>query len=124
MERYILKRDIPLITVKASSFPNGVCSAHLTLHSLLPLTDERQFFGISFPNGNGRIVYKAAAESYYTEEAEKVGCEKFLLKKGEYNSITIPHYNDSIQSIGWAFSELLKEKSIDPQGCCVEMYLN
>jgi len=48
----------------------------------------------------------------------------FVLKKGNYTSLILTDYQKDIDAIGLAFSKLLQNKHIDPQGYCVEWYLN
>ena len=89
MEIYHLEKDINLFCVTATSFPEGVQAAHRELHSLLPSTEGRNFFGISYPKGKGEILYRAAVEELYSGEGEKSGCELFTIKRGDYLSETL-----------------------------------
>lgn len=124
MEKYTLDKDITLFYVTAVSFPGGVLAAHQQLHALIPFSTQRKYFGISFPDATGTIIYKAAAEELIEGEGKEKGLETFLLKKGEYNSILIHNYMDDIPAIGKAFKELLAIPGIDPEGACVEWYLS
>ncbi len=124
MERYFLKDDINLICVTAKSLPEGVTEAFEILGEKVNTKKGRSLFGISFPDADGKIIYKAAANENYKGESEKLGCESFKIKKGTYNSIFIPNFMSDLPSIGKAFNEILKDPLIDPNGCCVEMYLN
>ena len=124
MEKYILDKDINTICVKASSFPEGVMEAHNTLHALLSNEPDRKYFGISRPEGNNGIIYKAAAEELHDGEAEKLNLETFVIKKGNYTSIFIPDFMKDIPAIGKAFQELLANPEIDHNGACIECYIN
>lgn len=126
MEKYHLPEDISAMYITASSFPDGVLAAHQQLHSLVPRSesDNRKYFGISFPNHEGTIIYKAAAEELNDGEAESLGLETYLIKKGEYISIDISDFMNNIPSIGKAFEELIADPHIDPDGACVEWYMN
>jgi hypothetical protein len=123
IEKYNLMKDIELFCITAELFPDGILAAHQKLHSLLPTPEGRNFFGISRPNNKGTIIYKAAVEESYEGEAEKYGCETFVLKKGDYISTFISNYRDDITSFSRAFKKLLADPKIDPNGYCVEMYL-
>lgn len=81
MEKYTLDKDITLFYVTAVSFPGGVLAAHQQLHSLIPFSTQRKYFGISFPDATGTIIYKAAAEELIEGEGKEKGLETFLLKK-------------------------------------------
>ena len=124
MEEYHLPNDISAMYITASSFPDGVLAAHQKLHSLVPRTEspERKYFGISFPNQDGTIIYKAAAEELTDDEAEKLSLETYLIKKGEYISIDIHDYMKEVSGIREAFQKLLSDPRIDPNGACVEWY--
>ncbi|GHN01896.1 hypothetical protein WSM22_33850 [Cytophagales bacterium WSM2-2] len=120
METYLVKEDIKLLCVNADSFPQGVEGAFKKLNDLIP-TQGRKLYGISFPQ-NGRIIYKACVEE--SSEGEKVNLEKFTVKKGEYIGSRIVNYADHMESIGKTFNKILGDSRIDPQGCCVEIYMN
>ena len=61
MEEHIIPQNINTVYIQASSFPNGVKAAHEQLHKKVPAGDGRKFFGISFPNEKGEIVYTVIA---------------------------------------------------------------
>jgi hypothetical protein len=124
METITLDKDIRVFYVTAKSFPDGIMEAHKALHSLVPFSKERKYFGISRPENGGKIVYKAATEEINPHEAEKLNCETLVLKKGKYIALDIQDYMKDIKSIERAFEKLLSHPDIDPQGYCVEWYLN
>jgi predicted transcriptional regulator YdeE len=124
MEKYKIDKDSILMYVPATSFPDGVLAAHQQLHSLIPFSTQRKYYGISYGGANDAIIYKAAAEELTTGEALEKKLETFILKKGEYNSILISNYMDDIPAIGRAFTKLLASPNLDPNGYCVEWYLN
>lgn len=124
MEKYRLDHDIKVLCVSAKSFPDGIMEAFDKLHSLLPVSAKRQFFGISRPNENGVIGYKAAAEELVQGEAGKAIHELFVIQGGEYISLVINDYLNDIPAIGNAFHQLIAHPDIDPYGYCVEWYFN
>jgi len=123
METTVLDNDIKVLYITASSFPDGIMEAHEKLHSLIPFSTERKYFGMSRPE-SGPIVYRAAAEEINNGEAEKYHCDTLIIKKGKYISITIKDYIKDIQSVKTAFDTILSQPGLDPQGYCVEWYLN
>jgi len=123
METITIDNDIKVFYITAKSFPEGIMDAHEKLHGLVAFSKERKHFGISRPE-NGVIIYKAAAEEINAGEAEKFNLETLVLKKGKYISLMINDYMKDIQSIDRAFKELLSYPGLDPQGYCVEWYLN
>lgn len=122
MEKLILENNIKVFYVTARSFPEGIEEATHKLHSLFTYTKERKIFGLSRPENNGQIVYKAAAEEMTEGEAEKLGCETMVIPKGIYISIKVNDFRKDIMSIDRAFQQLLNYPNLDPQGFCVEWY--
>jgi predicted transcriptional regulator YdeE len=123
MENYTFEEDINVICITASSFPEGVMAAHQKLHTLVPFSTDRRYFGLSRPE-NGSIVYKAAAEGLSTGEADALKCERIVLPKGKYVSVTVHDYMNDLPAIGKIFSQLIALPDIDPRGYCVEWYLD
>ena len=123
METKTVNKDIKVFYVTATSFPDGIKQAHEKLHSLIPFSKDRRYFGISRPE-NGIIIYRAAAEELNDREAESLNLDTLILKKGNYISLTINNYMKDISAIGEAFKLLLSNRDIDPQAYCVEWYLS
>jgi hypothetical protein len=123
METTVFEKNIKVFYVNAKSFPDGIAEAHQKLHTLIPFSKDRKYFGISRPE-NGVIVYKAAAEEIKEGEAEKLNCDTLVLKKGDYISLIINDFMKDIPAIGKAFQKLLEQPDLDPQGYCVEWYFN
>jgi len=124
MDSFTLDKDIKTLCVTAEEFPEGILTAHQKLHSLLPKVERRHFFGISWPGADGKIVYKAAAEEMTENEAAEVGVETFTIKEGPYNSFYITDYKSDPNSISRAFDLLIAQHETDPNGYCLEWYIN
>lgn len=124
MKPYFLDSDINVLCVTASLFPEGIIAAFEKLSSLTQSPQPRRIFGISYGDGGKNITYKAAAEEISTDEAARLGCERFTIKKGEYISEYIEDFMKNIPAIGLAFQEMCRNKRIDSNGYCIEMYLN
>ena len=123
METTTIQDDINIMYVTAISFPDGIKAAHEKLHSLVPFSTERKYFGLSRPE-NGVIIYRAAVEEINKGEADNLRHERLIVKKGNYISLTINNFMKDLQSIERAFKELLEYPGLDPQGYCVEWYLS
>ena len=123
METVNFDNDIKVMYVQATSFPDGIMAAHQKLHGVIPYSTERKYLGISRPE-NGVINYKAAAEVLQSGEAEKLNLATLTLPKGNYVCITINDYMKDLESIGRTFDQLTELPNIDPQGYCVEWYIN
>ncbi len=119
---YNLDHDVNVYTVTAHSFPAGVKDAFDRLSALIPPATKANMWGISRPE-KGTIMYKAAAElpGY---NGELPGCDTFTISKGKYTSIALPDFMKDTRQVGTAFQQLLQNLGIDPNGCCVEQYLN
>ncbi len=124
MEPYIIEKDIPVSCVRAASFPQGVEAAHTRLHSLFPSSDKRTFYGISYSDGKGGIIYKAAAQQLDENEAKQYGLETFVIRKGEYMSELLLNFCEDPAIVGKTFQQLLALPELDPQGYCLEIYLS
>ena len=124
MEYFELDKDVKVLYVTASSFPDGIQEVLENIHALVPFSKNRRYYGISRPEGNKGIVYKAAAEELKPGEAELLGCETMILKKGKYYCITITDYMKDLSLIGKTFGEILSQPDLDPEGYCVEWYLD
>jgi hypothetical protein len=123
METVFFDNDIKVMYVEASSFPDGIMAAHQKLHGVIPFSTERKYLGISRPE-NGVINYKAGAEELNPGEAEQFKLDTLILKKGNYACINIHDYMKDLQAIEKTFNQLTDLPNIDPQGYCVEWYLN
>ena len=75
MEKYELIKDINVAYVPATSFPEGIKAAFEKLESLIPPEENRTVFGLSWPDKNGKIMYKAAVEEKYKSEGKNYGLE-------------------------------------------------
>lgn len=119
METIILENDIHLFCVKAASFPQGIMDAFDALERLAP--GPRSHFGISHGSANG-IVYFAGTDDA-TDELKKAGIP-FTVKKGTYRAVHIPDFMRDPMQVGKTFQQLTALPDLDPEGCCVEVYLN
>ena len=124
MEKYRIEQDIKLFYVQAESFPLGVGGAFKKLNELIGHNKARLLYGISFPDGAGSLVYRAAVEETSPGEADKAGCPIFMVRKGDYASAYLPDWKKDESIIGRTFQELLRAPHIDKQGYCLEIYPN
>ncbi len=124
METFILENDIKVFCVTAKSFPNGIMEAFEKLYASVNGADRGRQFGLSRPNPKGQIIYKAAMEEINEGDAERFGCEPFVIQKGSYIFLDRLNFMKDLQSIGKAFQELISQPGIDPNGYCLEWYLN
>jgi predicted transcriptional regulator YdeE len=124
-EKYFIDKDIKVACVKASSFPMGIGEAYHKLGATLPASEQRKFYGISYSDKDGSIIYRAAANELHEGEAEEFGLETFTIKRGEYISEFLEDWKKDETQIGKTFQKLLRDPKIDrKQGYCLEIYPN
>lgn len=124
MKPYTLEHDIEVFYVKASSFPQGIQPAFDKLYALLPDMKDRKRYGISRPEGGHEIVYRAAVAAQSPGEGANYGLDSFIIRKGAYMSEILPDYEQDLPKVGQTFDQLLQTPGLDPQGYCLEDYLN
>lgn len=122
MEKYELVKDIMVMYVRAQSFPGGILPAFEKLESKLPSTNGRTFFGISWPDKNGKIMYKDAIEEKYSGEGKNYELDTFTIEKGTYISELIKDYKKDLSRIRDVFRQLLQHPELDTNGFCLEWY--
>ena len=84
MKKYELTEDIVVLYVPAESFPEGIQPAFDKLEDRLSSKNNRALFGISWPDQQGKIHYKAAAGEKYDGEGKINELDTFTIKKGTY----------------------------------------
>lgn len=123
METYTIKNDLKVFCIKAKSFPEGIKDAFERLHTVAPISENRTYYGISYPV-KGEIKYSAAANELYKGELSAHNMETFVIKKGKYLLIEIEDFMKNIPSIEKAFNKLTSNKQVDPKGFCLEWYVD
>ena len=58
------------------------------------------------------------------DEPEKLNCETDLIKKGTYYGTVMTDFMKNIPEISNIFKQLLTHPELDPEGYCLEIYLN
>ncbi|HEV8285082.1 MAG TPA: hypothetical protein VGQ09_12280 [Chitinophagaceae bacterium] len=124
IEKHVIDKDIKVACLKASSFPEGIEAAHEKLHALLPNSEQRTFYGISYPDKNGKIIYWAAAKELHEGEAKNLKLETFVIRKGEYASEYLEDWRRDVKLVDKTFEKLLSDPRIDSKGYCLEVYVN
>ncbi len=124
METFTIDRDIPLVRVAATTFPEGVLAAHQQLHQQFSPDSIHQYYGISQGGPGGAILYWAAVELVPGEDTQKPGVELFVLRQGRYAGVDIEGYMQNPAVIGQCFERLLQHPGVDPEGYCLEWYIN
>jgi len=111
-----------VLYIPAESFPEGIQPAFDKLEDRLFSKNNRALFGISWPDQQGKILYKAAAEEKYDGEGKIHELETFTIKKGTYISELIEDYKNKLPLIGTIFRQLLNHPELDTNSYCLEWY--
>ncbi|MBU6341906.1 MAG: transcriptional regulator [Bacteroidetes bacterium] len=123
MQVFHIDRDIPVVRVAATAFPEGVMAAHQSLHQHFSAETMLNYYGISQGGPADTILYWAAAELVPGEDGQKPGLESFVLSKGRYVGQDISDYMQHPMAISQCFEDLLKHPELDPAGYCLEWYI-
>jgi len=122
METYNLKNDLKLFGTKVETFPDGIKEAFDALLAIIPDGFSRSYYGVSYMDENGKIIYMAAAEEKYEGEAEKYGCQRYIIEKGEYLSVTVHGWRKKVDCIKDVFAEMMEDDRADKGKPVVEWY--
>jgi len=122
MKKFELTKDMVVLYLPAESFPDGIQPAFDQLEKRLSSNNNRAVFGISWPDQQGKILYKAAAEEKYDGEGKKYELDTFTIKKGTYISELIEDYEKNLPLIGTTFRQLLHHPELDINAFCLEWY--
>jgi hypothetical protein len=123
MEVVNIPHDIKVFYITAKSYPEGIGDAHNQLRVKFNNAVERKYYGISYPERD-KIVYKAGTEEIFEGEGKDYDCETFIIRKGDYVSITLKNWLKDDTMIERAFAQLLNNSEVDENGYCLEVYLN
>lgn len=105
MEKITIQENIPVICVRAASFPGEVKAAFEKLYSSVPDPHERTTYGLSYVE-NGNLVYKAAFSRKDDDHPEKLGVETDTIPKGEYIADTIHDFENHRDQFQPTFQKL------------------
>ena len=122
MDIFNLKTDLKVFGKQVKSFPKGIKETFDELIAMVPDGMQRSHFGLSYMTPEGKIIYYAASQEKEEGEAEKLNCERFIIEKGEYLTITIKHWMKKTGSIKNVFEEMMKDDRIDKTKWAVEWY--
>ncbi|MBA2423108.1 MAG: transcriptional regulator [Chitinophagales bacterium] len=123
MEKFILEKDLKVFGVEVENFPEGIGDAFDKLVNMISGEVDRSYFGISITTDKG-FSYKAVAEEKYDGETENYNCDRYIIEKGEYLSVTLNDWRKKTDSIKDIFHEMFHNAVIDKTKPCVEWYKN
>jgi len=120
---YELTNDLKVFGFPARSFPEGIIEAFDKLHQVAPISTMRTYYGVSFPE-SGKIRYSACANELFDGELRQHKMEKFTIRKGNYLLIEIKDFTKNIPLIQKVFNQMTHDSRIDPEGVCIEWYVD
>lgn len=123
MEKYLLKRELKVFGEQVTTFPYGIAETFEKLMKMLG-GFNRSFYGISYMDPTGKIVYYATALEINEDEAEKYNCNRLIIEKGEYLTQKIDEWKDKTDCIKDVFTALIKEGCPPKERPAIEWYKN
>ena len=122
METYNLKTDLKVFGKEVPTFPLGIKEAFGALLNAIPDGFKRSYYGLSYMDEAGKIIYKATAEEKYEGEAEKYHCERSVIDRGEYLPVTITDWRKKTDCIKDVFHAMMEDDRSDKTKEVVEWY--
>lgn len=124
MEKVILENAVPVFGVQVKTFPAGIGEAFDWLVSVIPGGFSRSYYGISYMDANGAIVYFATALEKEPGEAEQYHCSRFIIETGEYLGVTVNQWRNKTACIKDVFHDIMNDQRADKTKPAVEWYKN
>jgi len=124
IERTTFPYNLKVFGTHVKTFPNGIGAAFDALMHKMPKNQTRSYFGISELASNGDILYYAAAEETFDGEARHYGYDIYVVKQGEYLTVTVTDWKKKTACIKDVFEAMLDDDRIDKENPCIEWYKN
>lgn len=124
MEKIILENAVAVFGIQVKTFPAGIGEAFEWLVSIIPGGFSRPYYGVSYMDANGAIVYFATALEKDPGEAEQYHCSRFIIEAGEYLAVTVDQWRNKTECIKDVFHDIMKDHRADKTKPAVEWYKN
>jgi hypothetical protein len=124
MEKFVLDKDLSILYITASLFPDGIQDAFDSLRKIVPDEKNRSYFGIVSQDSAGKMMYKAGALTTFDGEEKKYNLGIFTIKKGNYITETIYDWKRNIPLIKTVFATLFGAADVQRDSPCLEWYKN
>ncbi|HEX5149934.1 MAG TPA: hypothetical protein VFW07_00720 [Parafilimonas sp.] len=125
MEKLIFENDVKVFGIEVKTFPAGIGEA---FDELIKKTGdnsgERNYYGISSMNNDGKMIYKAVAEEKFEGEAKKLMYDAAVIEKGKYLCEALYHWQNKTCLIKGIFHSIMNDDHVDKTKPCVEWYKN
>lgn len=123
METYTLPHNLKVFGEQVCSFPLGIGETFEKLMKMLG-GFNRSYYGISYMDPEGKIVYYAAAQELYEEEAEKYNCRRLVIEKGDYLCQPVEEWQQKTTIIKTVFETMIKTGCPAKDTPAIEWYKN
>ena len=125
MEKLIFENDVKVFGIEVNTFPAGISNA---FDELIKATGdaagERNYYGVSSMNKDGKMLYKAVAEEKFDGEATVFNYEKSTIEKAEYLYEVLKQWRGKTACIKDYFHLMMQDENVDKTKPCVEWYKN
>lgn len=122
MEKYRIPEDIKTFGIQVKTFPNGIGETFDKLSKELEKSTNRAWYGISWMDGKGKVVYYANSAELFPGEAERYGYETLVIEKGEYYSESLRNWRSNLDCIKDVFHDMMESGKTDNSKPCIEWY--
>lgn len=120
MEIYTQQDDLILFGTQVKTFPVGIMEAFDSLMKVVG--NERAYYGISWFDEDGNIIYYAMAPEMIAGEAKQYHYETLTLLKGNYLTETVEDWRSKTDSIKDVFQRLMADVRPNKKNLCIEWY--
>jgi hypothetical protein len=124
MERYTLQNDVKTFGFPVPTFPLGIGEAFEKLLKMVPGGFNRSYFGISYMNKSGQMIYNATALETYEGEGDQYQCKTYIIGKGEYITKTLHDWRKNTVCIKDVFRDIMQDALADTSKPAIEWYKN
>jgi len=123
MEKLTINSNIKVFGINVKTFPAGIGAAFDELISKTgDAAGARNYYGISYLNNNGEVIYKAVAAEKTEGEAAKYGYTESEIEKGEYLCKALKNWQTQTGCIKDLFHEMMEDENADRTKPCIEWY--
>lgn len=125
METLTFEDNIKVFGKEVPTFPAGIDDAFTELiNATGDVAGKRNYYGISYMNNDGKIIYKAAAEEKYTGEAEQYHYTTSTIEKGKYYYKKVEDWRSKTNCINQVFHEIMQDNRVNKHTPAIELYKN
>ena len=122
MEKYKIAEDFKTFGVRVKTFPTGIGEAFDKLNKELEKGMNRAWYGISWMDDKGNVIYYANSAELFPGEADKYEYETLVIEKGDYYSEGVKNWRSNLECIKDVFHDMMESGKTDSRKPCIEWY--